>query len=395
MTLVGLGMIGIPYAALPAAFVNHMQFCLIHSLRGMDGLGVSNVIHSLGFMGTPFKDLSPSFVSAVATAFIRLSNPTLNFVQQNVANILSGFAGMGAKWDQLPKIELESVIARLAPELTEDSVAVCIDSLAKMEATWTDLPLDTVRALAKALNAAAPNLESRQLSTCMYGVALMCFDVQLVNVKAADETEKEKKRLLDNIVTTLTKCYDPSIAATCGRKERSQFSIYFAWLSTLPDGKEMMTKHLGKKTVRPPSKVDTALQLALSDALPKALQQEQPDGVFRVDHQFDGFRGVFGITTAIYQGDQLIALVEVDRRAAANEKHWKHSNKQSLVHRRNLLRDYLCPQPYRNVPICHASNHNLATKGADAMAAELAQFILKKHAPESDGAGTGSKKWFV
>lgn len=416
MTLLGLCKMNFKHAWLSSTFKMHLDSTLLHVLPQMDAHGKCNAIYALGLMSwpwfyisralqaaiqraavdalsssvpqnvsltfyglgllsAPYRNLSPHLTDAMNKAVSRFAAQLTGIVEQNIANVFFGFARMEAVLPQLPRKDLEHLLVRLASRMSPrgQSMSNCLFSLASMDASWSDLSIDTIRAIVPTLESLMPTMSELELRYCMHGLNLMYFDFQRApsSVAAKEERAQLMMKLLGAVLKRWAS-FDDAKAYSYRRSFHAE--LFFLWLSTLPEGKTMITRGLGKLPVFPKRRVHevkpSPMHVALSQALPLALQKTHPDGQFSIVNHFHAFDGFFEMAIAIQRDGAPVAFLSLDGAAS-------YIDDGDQPRRIDLLKDFMYNQHYPNAVVYHVRAAVVKENGAKAVADEVASLLLK------------------
>lgn len=283
-----------------------------------------------------------------------------------LSSIFLGLAKMDAHWSQLPVETLEAALCQAIPTLSAQEMANIFYSMGNMGLSWSELRLETLRSLAASFEVVAREMTSQGLANSMYGLSVMSFDSFKYRsiLDSMKPVEREKLELLWRMFLACVKRFRNLPLANCQPENYTQFCVFFELLSILPGGKEMGYKPI----FQPPHRVkSTNTHLATSKALTLALN-EVDMGKFRVVNEYAAFSGIFDVDIAVFQGDMLAAFVEVD-----GFGHYTAGGTQ--LKRIDLLKQFLCGHRYPGVPVYRISNAKVTAMGEEAVGKELAMQI--------------------
>jgi hypothetical protein len=127
-------------------------------------------------------------------------------------------------------------------------------------------------------------------------------------------------------------------------EEYDQFGIYFELMRVIPKGSELVNEIFGRspRLTGPIATIPSRTHAATVDAMINMLKSISPK--YNTFHEFSGLQGVFPIDTAVYYGDQLIALIEID-----GKYHYKQSRTE-LLRRSDKMKKFLYEKHYPDVP---------------------------------------------
>ena len=206
----------------------------------------------------------------------------------------------------------------------------------------------------------------------MYALALLTFDFDAT----LDGNKKEHEEVLWIIHNAVVRAYrdaDPTLFAT---EHFDQFAIYFEMMKTLPRGKQLVEQVLGciPNSSGPAGHVPSRMHAVTVTTMIEFLQQnESPE--YNCFHEFSGLGGVFPVDSAVYFGNTLVALVEVD-----GERHYKQNWEQ--LRRKDQLKEHLYRFHYPGIPMYRLRNDQLDVLGYKRGGEALAMWIAKERKKE-------------
>lgn len=157
------------------------------------------------------------------------------------------------------------------------------------------------------------------------------------------------------------------------KENYDQFAMYFEMMRTIEGGNELVEKVLGRipRTSGPcatiPSRLHASVIAAMLDTL-----NENGGTEFTVVHEFIGLHGVMPIDAAVYHGNRLIALVEID-----GEFHYKGDNK-GILRRKDHYKTFLYSLHFPQVPMFRVRSDQCKAVGIEMAANALASWIRSR-----------------
>lgn len=203
----------------------------------------------------------------------------------------------------------------------------------------------------------------------MYSLALLSFDFHPTSATGIATPDYDQRLhslwAIHDAVVKAYKAVDPLLVE---REHYDQFAIYFELMRTSPRGTTLILSIFpdiplpSGPSATVPSKMHALTVYAMMNNLHGISDK------FSCFNEFCGMRGVFPIDAAVYFGDTLIALVEVD-----GEFHYKSLSQQ--LRRKDQLKETLYRYHYPTTPIYRIRSDQLNVIGYNKAGAVLAEWI--------------------
>jgi hypothetical protein len=171
---------------LPSA-VHRAVFSCITRLVSMNSVCLGCTVYSLGMLGARWESLPPE----IAQHIVRTARAR-PLADQTLSNALYGMSLMGAEWDSMDAALRETLLSNLAhPEAfradNPQHMSNSLWSLGKMDATWLQLPGDS---LAAALLRCMGRLSRQELANAIYGLAIVDVPWSALSLEVVKAIEK-------------------------------------------------------------------------------------------------------------------------------------------------------------------------------------------------------------
>lgn len=276
---------------------------------------LANTIYGLGLMDATWETMPNEF----SAALLRMIFDPRSFdadVPQHITNTMWALGKMNFLWSFLPKTNLQEAFVRCAHQCNHQELANYFYGLSLMEASWSELSLETIQALEKQLKRNVDVLNSQEVANIMYAMPLLTFDFpfqQVANNPQEEAIRQGKLACMWTIHELLIKAYVPKHESSFSTENYDQFAAYFEWMSVLPGGYDLVMRYTDKYPIvsGPSATVPSRLHAHTVDALIDELQRSY-SRKFEIFHEFSGLRGVFPIDSALYFDNELVALIEID-----------------------------------------------------------------------------------
>jgi hypothetical protein len=375
----GLGTMGVRWSQLPSEIRGALQRGIERTACNGAADEVAGATFGLGLMEVSWETLPLDLRRALADGILRVTgacdtvrasylplSPTRNYSEIDSSNA-SPYAGSGITG----AARFAAASSSPVPASGYRSSRVPASTLRRhyedeSEASWLMTPASDKPSRERAGRTESDVRERQQgqgispqaLANLMYALSLLVFDTQREEVH--EELSLVHIALLDSISDVRV------VGGRFSEAEREQILIYTSTLQTLTPLNNFVTQR-SKCLLRAdrPFQKPSQLQKGVVCALTEALRRKNAD--FEVMDEYSAFNGAFPVDATIFEGDQLVAFVEVD-----GPQHYRADGR---LRRKDIMKEALYRGKYPGASFTRVRFDQVNRLGSGYVGAQVANFI--------------------
>lgn len=228
-------------------------------------------------------------------------------------------------------------------------VAMILGGLVAMDATWESLHLNIITVISQALLGTAPHFASREVANIMFELTFLSLECVLQAPSRTGDAplapvsvsvDEAKSQLVWKMMTALVERFHSIDPEERSVQTNSQVSLFFALLSVLPGGEQLLPKIVPRYI--DPAKVIGTVRWIVCNDLQLALGQD-----YNVSNWFDGLQNDFlqADLTIHHKNGTLAAFVELD-----SPFDFRFVNGSAVRKPQDLLKQFCYAHHYPSVP---------------------------------------------
>ena len=398
-SIYSLGLLGAEWSQLPSQIRYRLASFAIKEGTSMKDQTLSNIIYGFGLMQAQWATLEKELRDVI---LLTLEQPDsfARDISQHISNTLWALAKMDASWADIPFHRLEEAFIRCEDSFNAQEICNSIYGFAILDASWNELSLSTKKTIVIAMRRNAAFLDHQEVANVMYSLSLMTFDFDPPPEGGSGSfyVQNEEERATSN--TLLWELHDIILKQYClvkppdySKENYDQFAMYFEMMSVVPQGVERMKLLFGEDNQGTPESdgisacysgpagtIPSRLHANTVESMIKFLQKkakvDKTGRKFTLFNEYSGLKGVFPVDAAVYDGDKLLAFVEID-----GESHYKQFNQK--LRRKDKLKEFLYRFHYPSIPLYRIRSDQVDIVGTQKAGESLGMWIYSLPSPET------------